>query len=168
MDFLMPCGVVIAWAMPKIMHWSFSYGCHYFSSFCQLPAWYYLFKLILKCGHAGKMVQGVYFIIQRKYAPFKDKHILMKISFDFRTSSLPFTFFSSFFYFSLFFKFYFIFKLYIIVLVLPNIKMNPPQVYPFFSFFSSWFLPSFKICISILNIILTDYYHSILTLSLHL
>ena len=31
--------------------------------------------------------------------------------------------------FFLFFKFYFIFKLYIIVLVLPNIKMNPPQVY---------------------------------------
>ena len=30
-------------------------------------------------------------------------------------------------YFSCFF--YFIFKLYIIVLVLPNIKMNPPQVY---------------------------------------
>ena len=28
----------------------------------------------------------------------------------------------------LFFKFYFIFKLYITVLVLPNIKMNPPQV----------------------------------------
>ena len=27
------------------------------------------------------------------------------------------------------FKFYFIFKFYIIVLVLPNIKMNPPQVY---------------------------------------
>ena len=27
------------------------------------------------------------------------------------------------------FKFYFIFKLYNIVLVLPNIKMNPPQVY---------------------------------------
>jgi len=33
------------------------------------------------------------------------------------------------FYFILHFKFYFIFKLYIIVLVLPNIKMNPPQVY---------------------------------------
>ena len=29
----------------------------------------------------------------------------------------------------IFFKFYFIFKLYNIVLVLPNIKMNPPQVY---------------------------------------
>ena len=29
----------------------------------------------------------------------------------------------------LFFKFYFIFKLYLIVLVLPNIEMNPPQVY---------------------------------------
>ena len=28
-----------------------------------------------------------------------------------------------------FFLFYFIFKLYIIVLVLSNIKMNPPQVY---------------------------------------
>ena len=28
-----------------------------------------------------------------------------------------------------FFLFYFIFKLYIIVLVLPNIQMNPPQVY---------------------------------------
>ena len=33
------------------------------------------------------------------------------------------------FCFVLFFKFYFIFKLYIIVLVLPNIKMNLPQVY---------------------------------------
>ena len=33
------------------------------------------------------------------------------------------------FSFTFFFKFYFIFKLYIIVLVLPNIKMNPPQVY---------------------------------------
>ena len=29
-----------------------------------------------------------------------------------------------------FFKFYFIFKLSNIVLVLPNIEMNPPQVYP--------------------------------------
>jgi len=34
------------------------------------------------------------------------------------------------FFLSLYFlKFYFIFKLHIIVLVLPNIKMNPPQVY---------------------------------------
>ena len=32
------------------------------------------------------------------------------------------------FFFKFFFKFYFIFKLYKIVLVLPNIKMNPPQV----------------------------------------
>ena len=31
--------------------------------------------------------------------------------------------------FDYFFKFYFIFKFYIIVLVLPNIKMNLPQVY---------------------------------------
>ena len=33
------------------------------------------------------------------------------------------------FFFEFFFKFYFIFKLYNIVLVLPNIEMNPPQVY---------------------------------------
>ena len=33
-------------------------------------------------------------------------------------------------FFVFFFKFYFIFKLYNIVLVLPNIEMNPPQVYP--------------------------------------
>ena len=33
------------------------------------------------------------------------------------------------FFLFIFFKFYFIFKLYIIVLVLPNIEMNPPQVY---------------------------------------
>ena len=33
---------------------------------------------------------------------------------------------SFFFFLMYFFKFYFIFKLYIIVLVLPNIKMNPP------------------------------------------
>ena len=32
---------------------------------------------------------------------------------------------SNFFFFN--FKFYFIFRLYITVLVLPNIKMNPPQ-----------------------------------------
>ena len=37
----------------------------------------------------------------------------------------PWTFF--FFVFFVFFKFYFIFKIYIIVLVLPNIKMNPPR-----------------------------------------
>ena len=37
-----------------------------------------------------------------------------------------FLFFFNFFFI---FKFYFIFKLYITVLVLPNIKMNPPQVY---------------------------------------
>ena len=36
-------------------------------------------------------------------------------------------FFFIFYYF--FFKFYFIFKLYITVLDLPDIKMNPPQVY---------------------------------------
>ena len=45
---------------------------------------------------------------------------------------LPVSFFLASFsllFFLFFFKFYFIFKLYVIVLVLPNIKMNPPQVY---------------------------------------
>ena len=35
------------------------------------------------------------------------------------------------FFFFLIYLFFFIFKLYITVLVLPNIKMNPPQVYMF-------------------------------------
>ena len=38
---------------------------------------------------------------------------------------VKYTFFLSLFIY--FFKFYFIFKLYIIVLVLPNIEMNPPD-----------------------------------------
>ena len=37
---------------------------------------------------------------------------------------------------SIFLKFYFIFKLYIIVLVLPNIKMNPPEVIIWFLSFN--------------------------------
>ena len=40
-----------------------------------------------------------------------------------------FYFFMVFCLFVCFFKFYFIFKLYKIVLVLPNIKMNPPQAF---------------------------------------
>ena len=48
----------------------------------------------------------------------------MKMTLIDKWGTLPF-----FLIFFLFFKFYFIFKLYIIVLVLPNIKMNPPQVY---------------------------------------
>ena len=38
-------------------------------------------------------------------------------------------FFLLFFIILFYFKFYFIFKLYNIVLVLPNVEMNPPQVY---------------------------------------
>ena len=41
------------------------------------------------------------------------------------SAHVPYSFFYLFFLIY-FFKFYFIFKLYIIVLVLPNIKMNPP------------------------------------------
>ena len=45
---------------------------------------------------------------------------------DLATFSMPL---SIRFFFPFFFKFYFIFKLYNIVLVLPNIEMNLPQVY---------------------------------------
>ena len=45
----------------------------------------------------------------------------LRVRHDWATSLSLFTFF--------FLKVYFIFKLYIIVLVFPNIKMNPPQVY---------------------------------------
>ena len=41
-----------------------------------------------------------------------------------------FYFFKFYLNFIYFFKFHFIFKLYNIVLVLPNIEMNLPQVYP--------------------------------------
>ena len=41
---------------------------------------------------------------------------------------------------SFFLRFYFIFKLYIIVLVLPNIKMNPPQAYMWIDFWEATWL----------------------------
>ena len=53
----------------------------------------------------------------------------------FHNSQLPFLWFLFIYLFIFLFKFYFIFKLYIIVLVLPNIKMNLPQVYMCFSTF---------------------------------
>ena len=53
---------------------------------------------------------------------------------------LCWVFFFSLILFFYFFKFYFIFKLYIIVLVLPNIKMNLPQVYMLGQIFKSSFL----------------------------
>ena len=64
----------------------------------------------------------------------KDQLSQLKFGQTQRTTLTPFWFtewgFIFFFlYIYIFFKFYLIFKLYIIVLVLPNIKMNPPQVY---------------------------------------
>ena len=54
----------------------------------------------------------------------------LRQSFGLTQPRISLTFFSFFFIiFIMCFFFYFIFKLYIIVLVLPNIKMNPPQVY---------------------------------------
>ena len=51
--------------------------------------------------------------------------------------------FITFFYTLFFFKFYFIFKLYSIVLVLPNIEMNPPQ----------WF--SHPVCFALSNLLVS-------------
>ena len=64
----------------------------------------------------------------RKAAPGLRKEIL---NFCFLVFVIIFFFLRSdnFIVFIVFFLFYFIFKLYKIVLVLPNIKMNPPQVY---------------------------------------
>ena len=53
-------------------------------------------------------------------------HMTRNYSIEF---TLQFFFLFNFLFFYFFFKFYFIFKLYNIVLVLPNIEMNPPQVY---------------------------------------
>ena len=66
---------------------------------------------------------GAYFVLS-----------IQNLLLQFQLFSVPFAFFVFFCLFVLFcfvfyLQFYFIFKLYIIVLVLPNIKMNPPQVY---------------------------------------
>ena len=50
----------------------------------------------------------------------------LKVLYEHRVLSISFV---SKFPLPIFFKFYYIFKLYNIVLVLPNIEMNPPQVY---------------------------------------
>ena len=50
-----------------------------------------------------------------------------------------------FYFFLFFFKFYFIFKLHITVLVLPNIDMNPPQVYMCESVFKIYFFSLLKL-----------------------
>ena len=74
-------------------------------------------------------------------------HFFVQFLFSFYCNTHFIIHFLSPLYFSFFFFFYFIFKLYIIVLVLPNIKMNLPQVYMMgntcilciFLIHSSWF-----------------------------
>ena len=62
---------------------------------------------------------GVYFYVWwRVCSNFIDLHVAVQLSNNLCRRDCLF-----------FFLFYFIFKLYVIVLVLPNIKMNPPQVY---------------------------------------
>ena len=58
-----------------------------------------------------------------------------------------FIFFKFYFILFIFILFYFIFKLYITVLVLPNIKMNPPQVYMCHTsiFFFHWLRRNFGV-----------------------
>ena len=60
---------------------------------------------------------------------FMVKILSLQVSLAFSIFILPsiFRYHPEIFFFFVFF--YFIFKLYITVLVLPNVKMNPPQVY---------------------------------------
>ena len=61
---------------------------------------------------------------------YKQESLLIYISsLFFEDETFEFYLYFYFIYFFFFFKFYFIFKLYNIVLVLPNIEMNPPEVY---------------------------------------
>jgi len=66
-----------------------------------------------------------YFILYISVYYIIHKNILYFIFLIFFTSTCALFFFL----FKCFFFYFFIFKLYIIVLVLPNIKMNPPQAY---------------------------------------
>ena len=93
----------------------------------------------------------------------KTHHLLGVYLFYFFFNFILFYFFIFFFccflffgFFCFFFKFYFIFKLYITVLDLPNIKMNPPQVYMGFNlivriWFAIW-------CNFLLTTVLQDEY----------
>ena len=86
--------------------------------FCQIlnsflmRSWVYNWKFLLVWHHVSKNLQ------------FLEDHLpsLFVLSTDKGMKHLFFFFFTV-------FEFYFIFKLYITVLVLPNIKMNPPQVH---------------------------------------
>ena len=76
----------------------------------------------MDCGLPGSSVHGIF--LEWGAIAFSDTSLYSLFIESFPTSG----FLHSLFILSFFFKFYFIFKLYIIVLVLPNIKMNPPQV----------------------------------------
>ena len=92
----------------------------------------YLRNCSLIHGHAGMSMffsQGLY-----SFKTYIWKCDQLGVNFCIRYEVGSYSFFGRFlkvffYYYYYFFKFYFIFKLYIIVLVLPNIKMNPPQVY---------------------------------------
>ena len=80
-----------------------------------------------------KSARATYTYTQTHWPLESNNLILERISLDL-FKPLKELFFSFYYYYffvikSVFFKFYFIFKLYVSVLVLPNIKMNPPQVY---------------------------------------
>ena len=86
--------------------------------------WSFSFSIILTLSHLHLKFLCVFWWL-RSSLLFNSDNILLSSC----TSHYFFVLFCLLNFFLIFFKFYFIFKLYNIVLVLPNIEMNPPQVY---------------------------------------
>ena len=74
----------------------------------------------------GDQIDNICWIVE-KAREFQKKTSLSASLIMLKSFIFYFYFFQTLFFFN--FIFYFIFKLYTIVLVLPNIKMNPPQIY---------------------------------------
>ena len=84
------------------------------------------FQNLLQCVFRGLIAMSKYMDILKIFKAECTSPIHFNFLLYFYLSTVGLCWLSILFYFILF---YFIFKLYIIVLVLPNIKMNPPQVY---------------------------------------
>ena len=93
---------------------------------CSLPT--ELAVALLGGPEARQCCSGQPYCYPTPYLPFFPSLFLLN-EFPTLSQSAPEMLFIFFLFFYFFFKFYFIFKLNITVLDLPNIKMNPPQVY---------------------------------------
>ena len=79
--------------------------------------------------HSNMLIKRYYYMFSKLALENKFKVKLLHFDSVVLNKFYLFFLFIYFFLVVIFFKFYFILKIYIIVLVLPNIKMNPPQVY---------------------------------------